>query len=113
MIVRDFEVLSSDGHSKYQVTFTWKEPNLTVVCTCPAGVLGKMCRHKESLMNGDASALFDPKECSQLSDTMQWIRASAISEAIENCKSAQIDFENAQKTLKQAKRDLEILIASR
>lgn len=62
-----FLVRSSSG-DPYKVHFeTVEGVGLRVFCTCPAGVTGSICKHKTTLMEGDAALLIDGADAARLS----------------------------------------------
>ena len=52
------KVISSAGEP-YNVKFSLNENKLKVLCDCPAGIYGKLCKHKIGLLANDASLLFN------------------------------------------------------
>jgi len=54
---KEFEVRSSDGVTTYAVEFSLESGKLHIHCSCPAGVLGKWCKHKMWLISGDVAGV--------------------------------------------------------
>ena len=46
--------------SPYEVTFTRTEEHLSATCTCNAGQLGKLCKHRLGLLKGESQNLASP-----------------------------------------------------
>ena len=46
------KVVSSSGDT-YDVLFKFSDDKFSVLCHCPAGIYGKLCKHKTGLLDGD------------------------------------------------------------
>jgi hypothetical protein len=77
---------SSDPGKYYVVDFIKKNGLLRVACSCRAGELGQMCKHKAALLRGDASMLFDPGDDVDLLQAWQ-----AVNETVIPTKLAELD----------------------
>lgn len=98
---------SSDGTSSYLVEFKWDERRLEVLCDCRAGVLGQHCRHKEGLIRGDRSLLWDSSDDPVLNEVVSWVRLSPVGTASTQLRDAEATHKAAQVAVKVAKKSLE------
>lgn len=57
-----FDVLSSDGSTVYNVTVEMADGNVWASCTCKAGRLGKLCKHQFGILAGQSSLLASPDD---------------------------------------------------
>ena len=55
------KVKSSSGEP-YDVDINFSDNRYMVFCNCQAGVYGKRCKHKTSVLDGDFSMLYDKNE---------------------------------------------------
>ncbi|MFO1489010.1 MAG: hypothetical protein U1F65_11085 [Verrucomicrobiota bacterium] len=90
---------SSSGEP-YKVEFSSNGSELRVFCHCPAGVLHRMCKHKQALIDGDVSMLFDPTSSEQLLQ----VRSSPEFKVL--MKSLEVYFQQL-KEVEKAKSELE------
>jgi hypothetical protein len=51
---------SSSGES-YKVEFLAENSDVRIFCHCQAGVLHRMCKHKQALIDGNVEICFVPK----------------------------------------------------
>jgi hypothetical protein len=99
--------LSSDGVSTYEVHFTLRNHKVIVDCSCPAGELGKLCRHKIALLNGDTNILFDPSEEDALKAVQLWIQRTGYPKLLKEIEEAEKAVKTSQKRLIELKSNLE------
>ncbi|MEQ5184092.1 hypothetical protein ABN222_06125 [Providencia alcalifaciens] len=57
---RDLVATGSSGN-EYEVTTSLTKGKLLMLCSCPAGKKGWMCRHKKSLILGEYKSIFSLK----------------------------------------------------
>lgn len=62
---------SSSGES-YEVEFSAQDSDIRIFCHCQAGVLHRMCKHKQALIEGDVSMLFDSSQTPLLLEIHSW-----------------------------------------
>jgi hypothetical protein len=89
----------------YEVTFTVKGNNLNAYCTCPAGKNGQYCKHRMSILRGEANAVVSSNR-GEVPIVQSWLAGSDIEFAIHDIAEAEHDFDEAKKKLSQAKRAL-------
>ena len=58
---------SSSGEP-HKVEFFVSDSDFKIFCHCQAGVLHRMCKHKQAFIDGDVSMLFDSSQAGQLSE---------------------------------------------
>jgi hypothetical protein len=97
---KTFSVHSSDGATIYTVIVEWNGKDLNVACNCKAGALGDWCRHKNYLLNGCETILAVKED---LTDVLQWVRASPVYAAMSDIQAAEIQQKEAEASLKKAK----------
>jgi hypothetical protein len=100
MPTKVLSVHSSDGVATYTVIVKWDGKDLSVGCDCKAGSLGDWCRHKSGILNGE-DAILAAKE--DLTDVLQWVKASPVHTAMSNIQSAEIQQKEAEVEFKKAK----------
>ena len=71
------KVISSSGEP-YDVHFEFSDNKFKVLCNCPAGIYGKLCKHKTGLLDGDSSLLFNKTDQEILEQCMNWLRKANI-----------------------------------
>jgi hypothetical protein len=100
MTAKAFSVYSSDGASTYSVVVEWNGKDLSVACNCKAGSMGDWCRHKSGILNGEEAILAAKDD---LTDVLQWVKASPINAAMSGIQAAEIQQKEAEAALKKAK----------
>ncbi|MGL1891996.1 MAG: hypothetical protein OCD02_10235 [Spirochaetaceae bacterium] len=73
---------SSSG-KPYKVEIGESNGLMTAKCSCPAGVWGKLCKHKMNLLKGDQTFLFDISELDTLKEVEVKVRNSSLYDLIE------------------------------
>lgn len=51
--------VTSSYREPYNVHLKFSDSHFTIFCNSKAGILGKLCKHKVGLLDGDSSILFD------------------------------------------------------
>lgn len=57
-----FVVSSSSGPDQYDVVLSLVQEGVRMTCTCVAGELRKLCKHRVALLNGDVTMLVSGQE---------------------------------------------------
>jgi len=104
---KEFEVLSSDGVTTYVVEFSFESGKLHVYCGCPAGVLGKWCKHKMQLISGDVSGAINTSSVADLVEVQNWVRSSEFPRLLNAIKSAEEEMQLAKTKMNNVKKALE------
>lgn len=104
---KEFEVQSSDGVASYVVEFSLESGKLHVYCGCPAGILGKWCKHKMRLVSGDVTGVLGVSEAAGMTEVLGWIRNSEFPRLLDEMKSAEDEMQAAKTKMDNAKKSLE------
>lgn len=105
---REFHILSSDGVTLYPVSYSVEEGVLKIYCGCPAGLLGKWCKHKANLITQEDSKFINvaPEILDELHSfvsTTQFPKLIAdFQQAERDVLMAKNKVENTKKTLGNA-----------
>ena len=104
---RNLYARSSDGLNNHEVQFILDAGKLSVFYNCPAGALGKHCKHKFSLLNGDTTLLADANHPDSLSLIREWLKRSAYPALLVEVDLAETEAKNAQLKVQNLKKRLE------
>ena len=99
--------LSSDGVTSYRVVFRHEDGKVLIDCNCPAGEMGKLCRHKLSLLAGDNRMLSDQKKQPDLEEVQHWLKDTRIPKLLSELRKTEKELERTKKRLSDLKRDIE------
>jgi uncharacterized Zn finger protein len=94
---------SSSKPEPYFVVFAFDGGKLKVHCDCPAGELGQLCKHKLTLLLGDASMLYATNQSKPFADVTQKVLSTSIPSLIAELQATEKETEQ---TIAQAKRRL-------
>lgn len=95
---------SSSRDDPYTVTFSKSDSGtLSVWCDCPAGIYGKLCKHKLLLSSNDASMLYDDYQVAELKKAHQWVNDAGLIDIINEASSIEKEIEDTKKLLKKMK----------
>jgi len=110
-VKHSFLVRSSDGVSSYLIEMTVSSLELAVQCSCPAGIKGRLCKHKVHLLDNDVSILVDKQQeedlrlvLSSTRDSASLIELQRYKEAELACNAASASFEQTRKRLERTLR---------
>ena len=104
---KEFKVLSSDGVTTYAVKFSFGAGKLHVYCSCPAGVLGKWCKHKMQLISGDVSGAINTSKVDDFVEVQNWVRSSEFPRLLDALKLAEEEMQSAKAKINNVKKALE------
>jgi len=104
----NFEVLSSDGATVYNVTVEINGEMVRAACTCKAGQLGKLCRHKIGILSGKTDSLVSKSDDvnSELNKFVSDIGDTACASYLTEMLAADAEMKEQKKRLDRAKRNL-------
>lgn len=102
---KEFEVRSSDGVTTYAVEFSLESGKLAVHCSCPAGALGKWCKHKMCLISGDVSGVIG-SGADDVVEVLGWIRNSEFPRLLGEIKLAENEMQAAKIKMDNLKKAL-------
>jgi uncharacterized Zn finger protein len=89
----------------YHVVFTKEADNLNAICNCPAGLNGQYCKHRFSILAGDASAVVS-SNVEDVETVKKWMAGSDIEEAMSELAEAEHHMDVAKKRVAKAKKAL-------
>ena len=99
---------SSSGDS-YDVTFEISDV-IVVRCNCKAGIFGKLCKHKTTLLSGDESMLFNLVQKSALDELLELVKQSEYMRIENELLIAKKAVEIAKKHEKKVKKTVERIL---
>ncbi len=89
----------------YEVTFIKDGASLTAICTCPAGTYGNFCKHRISILDGNAEAITSDN-ADQASTVVGWLSGTDVEAALFEMREAGRNADPDKKALNDAKRKL-------
>jgi uncharacterized Zn finger protein len=89
----------------YEVTFIKDGASLTAICTCPAGTYGNFCKHRISILDGNAQAITSDN-ADQAATVVSWLSGTDVEAALSEMREAERIADPDKKTLNDAKRKL-------
>lgn len=95
-----FHVKGSSS-SDYEITFIKDGASLTVLCTCPAGQFGGLCKHRVAILDGKTAAI-----SSENVDKVPTVTAWLVGTDVE---SALLELRVAEKSSESSRNDVAIL----
>jgi len=102
-----FLVRSSDGISSYKVDFLVSDDSTVVLCSCPAGVKGKACKHKILLLKNRFELLVDTQQIEQLDSVLKDLQKSKLFNELQCLEEAESAYELTLLSLNRAKKRFE------
>jgi hypothetical protein len=104
----ELKAASSSGDTYYTVEFSKHEDGkLRVFCSCPAGELGKFCKHKWRLMGGDQALLWDKSDGALLAEALKWVDASDFPSLYTKVNELEAQIETLKAELSKEKKNVE------
>ncbi len=91
---------SSHGEP-YKVEFSAEADNLRVFCHCQAGVLHRMCKHKQAFIDGNTEMLFDPTQASLLSEIRSWPQFTNLQKQLARFSDRLAEVEKSMRELEK------------
>jgi hypothetical protein len=96
---------SSSGES-YKVEFSAENSDVRIFCYCQAGVLHRMCKHKQALIDGNVEMLFDPNQAALLSEIRSWPQFKNLQKHFETFSKQLAEIEKAQRELDKKEKQI-------
>ncbi len=78
------------------VQVTQDESGLSFLCDCPAGIRGRICKHKRALVSADDSMLYDEDQRDNFQKIMDWVNASGYPDLMKELKEAENELDSAK-----------------
>ena len=94
--------ISSSGGS-YNVDFEVHDGGVAVRCSCAAGEIGQVCKHKLGMIKGVAATLFNPAQLPELEAVRAWTQFASLRSRIERYEKelAALEVEKAAVSKKE------------
>ena len=89
----------------YEVTFIKDGTSLTAICTCPAGTYGNFCKHRISILEGNAQSI-SSDNADQAATVVGWLPGTDVDAALAEMREAEKIANPDKKDLNAAKRKL-------
>lgn len=106
---------SSSG-DPYRVEFLKEDDNVLIYCSCKAGSMGQLCKHKTAFIQGDTSMLFSNDDELNLSNAQAWVAESKLTHILRRFESDVAELEKAkidiEKRIKKLKAELAKILAN-
>lgn len=96
---------SSSGGT-YQVTFAFDGQKLSTRCTCKAGIMGALCKHRIALVVGDTTMLAKQDELADLQKVTDWAKQAGILDTCNSLVEAEREVARAQEKVRKLKKIL-------
>lgn len=96
---------SSSGES-YKVEFSAEDSNIRIFCHCQAGVLHRMCKHKQAFIDGNVKMLVDPNQTALLSEIRSWPQFKNLQRHLETFSKQLTEIEKAQRELDKKEKQI-------
>lgn len=104
----EFLVQGSDPNP-YKVIFIKDQDDIKATCTCKAGMIGILCKHRLNLLDGDKSALVSDNS-EQLLDVASWLSGSNLAAAISEVVRLESEKKQLEAKIKRAKNEISQLL---
>ncbi len=104
-----FRVLGSDGLTEYVVSVKKQNGRILATCTCSAGIFGKLCKHKISMLSGQEDLLVLPNDETRklLGELILEVRDTECANHLAEIHLVTAELEKQKKRLDRAKKSLE------
>jgi uncharacterized Zn finger protein len=89
----------------YEVTFIKDGTSLTAICTCPAGTYGNYCKHRISILAGNAKSI-SSNNADKAATVASWLPGTDVEEALFDVREAEKIADPEKRALNAAKREL-------
>jgi len=100
-------LLAKSSHGEpYKVEFLAEDSALRIFCHCQAGVLHRMCKHKQAFIDGNAEMLFDPNQATLLSEIRSWPQLKNLQKHIQLYGKQLAEIEKAKGELDKKEKQI-------
>lgn len=96
-------VKSTSRPEPYTVAVSRNKQGVSLSCDCPAGIWGKLCKHKLAVVKGDQDILYDSQDIVTLNQIGAWVADSSYPQLLADLELANSRVEDAQKKLRDLK----------
>jgi len=101
---------SSSSDTPYTARCYLEENKISIFCSCPAGDNRMLCKHVRKIIAGDASILYDRNQKNELEKISNHLQETQIPFLLLEINKSEDILEEAKRSLKKAKKNLEDLI---
>ena len=98
-----FLAKSGSGAKPYTVDFIFRNDQMFVFCSCPAGKYRNFCTHKIRLMQGDVDVLYNDDQCEDLAKIEELVQKSEFLDLIFERSKFKVELREAQYRLEAVK----------
>lgn len=96
---------SSTGEP-YDVTFELKDDALSVHCTCKAGIMHTLCKHRVAFLHREDSMLFDPGQADALATACGWAQHTEFATLLDELDRAEVEVAKAKRGVSVARKKI-------
>lgn len=98
-------LVKGSSSDPYELTFIKDGDSLTALCSCPAGQYGNFCKHRISILDGDANAVVSNNP-DQVDIVVEWLRGTDVAIALAELRETEKAEGAPKSALAAAKRKL-------
>ncbi len=98
-------LVKGSAKDPYEVIFIKDVENLTAICTCPAGTYGNVCKHRISIIDGDAKSVVS-ENAADVETIVAWVVGTDVEAALKEMRNAEAAGTGSTNALKVAKANL-------
>lgn len=89
----------------YVTTFSRAGVKLAAHCSCPAGKVGQLCKHRLNILQGNSIGIVSGNAC-DVQTVLFWIKGTDVEDALRQLQHAENEFNEAKKQFDAAKKRL-------
>jgi hypothetical protein len=89
----------------YITAFSRIGTKLTAHCSCPAGKVGQLCKHRLNILQGNASGIVSGNAY-DVQNVLLWVEGTDVEDALRQFQKAENEFNEAKKQFDTIKRRL-------
>src|SRR5262249_21540791 len=86
----------------YDVEATRQDNKVRFTCTCQAGLLGQVCKHRTALLNGDVTSVVNG--ASEVERLRELVRGSKIEQRLREVAALEAEMEALKRQLTATKK---------
>ena len=98
-------LVKGSASDPYEVTFIKDGDSLTALCTCPAGQFGNFCKHRITILDGDAKAIVSDN-ANRVSTIVDWLQGTDVALALAEFRNLEEAGNASKSVLAAAKKKL-------
>ncbi len=100
----ELSVIASSRKRPYRIEVLGQDNKVSVFCDCPAGALGRFCKHKAAIVAGDPALLAEPdEEKEEWAAAQKWLAGSSLPAKLMELRDAEKDPETSKQQIKSMK----------